>query len=158
MTSRLSSSAHWMSSNASNAGPSIASMIRSATSWTSSRRVASVSLAPASRLVKTSSPSSRNPAVIRIVRTRSRIEPSGTSRSCGARSARATLKPGGPCLAQDHLQQAALADARLAGEQQELAVALGGLGKAAIREVEEVVAADEEGTEERTDLAHRRGV
>ena len=68
------------------------------------------------------------------------------------------LEAGGPRLAQDHLQQAALADARLAGEQQQLAAALGGLGEAAIREIEEVVAADEEGTEEGTDLAHRRGV
>ena len=68
------------------------------------------------------------------------------------------LEAGRPCLAQDHLQQAALADARLAGEQQQLAAAIGGLGEAAIREVEEVVAADEEGTEEGTDLAHRRGV
>ena len=158
MTSRLSSSAHWMSSKASSAGPSIASMIRSAMSWTSSRRVASESLAPPSRLVKTSSPSSRNPAdhPHRADEVEDRAERHEQVLRGEVRPG--DLEAGRPRLAQDHLQQAALADACLAGEQQQLAVALGGLGEAAIRKVEEVVATDEEGTEEGTDLAHRRGV
>ena len=65
---------------------------------------------------------------------------------------------GGIRLVQDCPQQAGLADAGLAGQQQEMSLARGRLGDPAIGQVEQLVATDEERAQERTDSAHWREV
>ena len=59
-------------------------------------------------------------------------------------------------LVQDGAHQPGLADAGLAGEQDQLPAAARGLRDASLGEVEQVVAADEQGTEERPELCHGR--
>ena len=67
-----------------------------------------------------------------------------------------TRNPAASAFPIDGALEPGLADARLPREQQHVAAATRGLGDAAIRELEEVVAPDEERADEGSDLAHRR--
>ena len=87
---------------------------------------------------------SRTRAMRSIVRAMSRMDAAGTSWSWGATAPPAVVKP--RCFAFRMIapRKPRLADARLAGQQQELAVAGRDVLEASVDEVEQVVTPDEE--------------
>ena len=146
MISRLRSSAHCRSQNESIVGPGSEPRIRSTISRARPRRrtcsAASVVVAQVEQLAAELG----KRAVRVIVRARSRIDDAGTLRSCGATAPSAATHARDPRPCAERRQEPGLADPGLAGEQQELATTGDDVVEAAVRELEQVVAPDEERT------------
>ena len=154
MTSRLSSSAHWRSSNTSSVGRSMASMMRSAISCTSIRRDPSES-APAAALERQQVGAERPERRVLTHRAREVLDRGeGHESVVGGEIPLRHAIARGLGLAQHGVHHPGLADAGLPGQQQEVPAPGRGLDQAPVREREQVVAADEQRTQEGTHLAH----
>ena len=151
MTSRLSSSAHWRSSNTSRVGRSSAALTRSAISSTIARREPQGvgPLGPADSQERLAE--ARD---VLVAAHRARHVPDRRERHLrvgGREVAAEGVEPGGPRLALDRAAEPGLADAGLALEQQQRAVPGVGIGEQPVGELEEVIATDEEGAQDLAD-------
>ena len=157
-TSTLNSSAHCRSSKTSSVGRSMAATISCATSRTRIRREPSESPATSTLDRQQGVSEAIEPALVvhrpREVEHRSQRNLAVLRRQI----ALGQPEPGSLGLGQDRPKQAGLSDACLAGQQEQMAAARGSLRDPPVGQVQQVVTTDEEGAQERADVAHWRQV